>query len=104
MARYIFVVHSNAVEGREQEYNEWYSNRHLDDVLACTGVTAARRLVLADQQIRAGSQPFNYLALYEIETDNPQIFFDELSARIGTEHMPRSAALGDVLPILWKVL
>jgi hypothetical protein len=47
MARYVFAIHSNPVEGREQEYNDWYSNRHLDDLLACAGVTAARRLTLA---------------------------------------------------------
>jgi hypothetical protein len=104
MARYVFAVHSNPVEGREQEYNDWYSNRHLDDLLACAGVTAARRLTLADQQVREGPQPFHYLALYEIETDNPQSFFDELFSRIGTEQMPRSTALGDVSPVLWKVL
>jgi len=27
LARYVFAVHSNPVEGREQEYNDWYSNR-----------------------------------------------------------------------------
>jgi len=104
MARYVFAVHSNPVAGREQEYNDWYSNRHLDDLLACSGVTAARRLTLADQQIREGPQPFNYLALYEIETDDPQNFFDELSSRIGTDQMPRSTALGEVSPVLWKVM
>jgi len=104
MGRYVFAVHSNPVEGREQEYNDWYSNRHLDDLLACPGVIAARRLTLADLQVRDGPQPFKYLALYEIEADDPQGFIDELFARIGTGRMPRTTALGDVSPVLWKVL
>lgn len=104
MGRYVFAVHSNPVEGSEQEYNDWYSNRHLQDLLACPGIISARRFTLADQQVRDGPQPFKYFSLYEIETDDLQGFVDELLARAGTERMPRSTALGDAFPVLWKVL
>lgn len=104
MGRYVFTVHSNPVEGREDEYNDWYSNRHLQDLLACPGIISARRLTLADQQVRAAPQPFKYFSLYEIETDDLQGFIDELLSRAGTERMPRSTALGDSSPVLWKVL
>jgi hypothetical protein len=103
--RYIFAVRSNPVEGREDEYNDWYSDRHLDDVRAVPGVISARRYTLAEQQARHVEQPFKYLALYEVETEDPQGFIDQLTARIGTDRMPRSSALSDdVSAVLWKVL
>lgn len=104
MGRYVFAVHSNPVEGREEEYNDWYSNRHIQDLLACPGIISARRLMLADQQVRPVPQPFKYFSLYEIETDDLQGFIDELLSRAGTERMPRGSALGDSSAVLWKVL
>lgn len=105
MARYVFAVHSNPVPGREDEYNEWYSQKHLDDVLELPGVVSARRLTLADQQVRSGPFAHRYFALYEIETDDLQAFIDEMTARAGTDRLPRSSALGDDLsPVFWKVL
>ena len=104
MGRYIFAVHSNPVEGREQEYNDWYANRHIKDLLACPGIVSACRLVLADQPVRDVPQPFKYFSLYEIQTDDLQGVIDELTSRAGTETMPRSAALGNSSAVFWKVL
>jgi hypothetical protein len=104
MARYIFAVHSNPAEGREQEYNDWYTSRHLDDLRACPGVVAARRFTLADQQVQHEPQPFKYFALYEIETDDLQGFIDELVKRAGTDRMPISTSVGDTSPVFWKVM
>ena len=105
MARYLFVVNSNPAEGREQEYNDWYSNRHLADLLALPGVVATRRFVLNDVQLSAAPQLFKYLALYEIETDDLQDFIGQLLSRSGTESMPISTALSRTTSaILWKEL
>lgn len=104
MGRYVFAVHSNAAEGREDEYNDWYSNHHLKDVLACPGVISARRLTLADQQLHGGPQPFKYFSLYEIEIEDLQVFIKELTTRAGTERMPISQSLGNSMPVFWKVM
>lgn len=104
MNRYIFAVHSNAAEGREQEYNDWYSNHHLKDLLAIPGVVGARRLTLAEQQIHPAPPAFKYFCLYEIETDHLQGFIDELTARAGTDRMRISSSLGNSLPVFWKVM
>ena len=105
MARYLFVVNSNPAEGREQEYNEWYSNRHIADLLALPGVVSARRFVLNNTQLADVPQHFKYLALYEIETDDLQDFIGQLLSRSGTESMPISAALSNTISaILWKEL
>jgi hypothetical protein len=105
VARYLFVVNSNPAEGREQEYNEWYSNRHLADLLTLPGVVSARRFVLNDAQLADVPQLFKYLALYEIETDDLQDFIGQLLSRSGTESMPISTALSRTTSaILWKEL
>jgi hypothetical protein len=105
MARYLFVVNSNPVEGREQEYNDWYSNRHLADLLALPGVVSARRFVLEDAQLSDVPRPFKYLALYEVETDQLQEFIGELFSRSGTESLPISTALSSTTSaILWREL
>lgn len=105
MARYSFVVHTNPVEGREDEYNAWYSGPHLTDLLNCPGVVSARRFRLASAQIRDSVQPYHYLAIYEVETDDPQSFVNELLARAGTALLPSSAALApDNAAVLWEAL
>ncbi|MGO9932615.1 MAG: hypothetical protein ACLPV8_12490 [Steroidobacteraceae bacterium] len=105
MARYLFAVDSNPAEGREQEYNDWYSNRHRADLLALPGVVSARRFVLADAQLADVPHPFKYLALYEVETDDLHDFIGHLLARAGTEAMPISTALSSgTAAILWKEL
>lgn len=105
MARYVLVVHSNPVDGREQEYNEWYDKRHLADLLALPGVIAARRYTLAQAQVTAAPQPYRYLALYEIETEDEQGWVRALHARAGTAQMPISEALSKTLSgVLWQAL
>jgi hypothetical protein len=105
VARYLFVVNSNPAEGREQEYNEWYSKRHIADLLALPGVVSARRFVLADAQLSDAEHPFKYLALYEVETDDLQDFIGLLISRSGTEAMPISTALSRTTSaVLWKEL
>lgn len=105
MPRYVFAVYSNPVEGREQEYLDWYANRHLDDLRACAGVISARHLTIADQQFtNVQPQQFKYLALYEVETNDVQLFMHDVLTRIDTPRMPRSPALGERSAVLWKVL
>jgi len=103
MARYVFVVHSNAVEGRDDEFNAWYSGPHLEDLRRLPGVVGARRFRLAEAQIRDEPPRHRYLAIYEIETDDPQTFTRELLARAGTELLATSPTLApDASAFLWE--
>jgi hypothetical protein len=66
----VFIVHTNAVEGREKEFNEWYSNQHLADVVAVPGFIRARRYEISKAQPGSSAlDRYRYLALYEIEGD-----------------------------------
>jgi hypothetical protein len=59
--RALLVVLTNAVEGRDDEFNRWYDEVHLGDVVhKMGGFASARRFR------RVGEGPWGYLALYEI--------------------------------------
>ena len=65
----LILVLTEPTEGRQDEFNDYYENLHLDEVLATTGWDTAKRFELVDQ---AGGQcPLKYLAIYEVETDDP---------------------------------
>jgi hypothetical protein len=91
MPKATLVVLSNPVAGREDEYNDWYTNRHLDDVLAVPGITGAARLKLRSQP--SSDEAWRYCALYDVDHDDPASVLEALNARSGTEDMPLSDAL-----------
>ena len=73
MAKGVFLAFSNAANDQvHEEYNEWYDNVHMKEVLALPGVISARRVKLANAQIMPGDDAGgrNYLALYEVEVEN----------------------------------
>lgn len=91
MAKYKLLVLTNAVEGVEDVYNDWYSNTHLADVVKITGFTGAQRFRSA---IPMSGEPFyKYCAIYDVETDNPQAVLEGLNAAAGTPAMELSDAL-----------
>lgn len=64
----IFIVHTNPADGREDEFNDWYDNRHLAEVMAVPGFVRARRYRISDAQF-APLTRFRYVAVYEIAGD-----------------------------------
>ncbi|HKY91583.1 MAG TPA: hypothetical protein VJM11_11110 [Nevskiaceae bacterium] len=105
MARYLFVAHTNPVEGHEDEFNAWYSNAHLDDMRRLPGVVSARRFERASVQVQESPASFRYLALYEVETDDPQTFVKELLARAGTPALFTSPSLAPgTSAVLWQAM
>lgn len=68
MPRYRMVVTSEPVPGREDEYNDWYQNVHLGELVALEGFVSARRYRLTRSLVEGESHP--YMAIYEIETDD----------------------------------
>jgi hypothetical protein len=89
--------------GREAEYNDWYDNQHLGDVLKVPGFVAAQRFKLARPQ---SDLPGPYLALYEIEASDPQATLALLTRLGGTQEMVLSEALdlGSVSTTLFAAL
>jgi hypothetical protein len=92
MDQYKFVVMTNPVGGREEEYNRWYDERHLHDVISIPGIVSAQRFAL-DRAVGDGPEPYRYLAIYDIESDDLDATFATFFAVSGTERMPISDAL-----------
>ena len=62
------VVLTNAVEGRDADFNDWYSNIHARDTMRMRGALAQQRFRFADEQVQdfADGFPARYLALYDV--------------------------------------
>lgn len=97
MTKHHLLAFTNPVAGREEEFNRWYDERHVPDLLAVPGFVSAQRFALTDAtgQDKAG---WTYLALYELETDDPDALMAEVRSRLGTEVMPVSDALDPATP------
>jgi hypothetical protein len=68
----IQIVFANPVEGKDDEFNEWYENVHIPDLLAIPGMLSAQRFDLHDAEIyrTMGITPeHRYLTIYEMEGD-----------------------------------
>lgn len=86
MAKFKMLVLSNPVDGRDEEFNRWYDDVHLDDVFKVPGVVGAERF-----RFRSG-EGFKYLAIYELDCDDPAQVEQELMTRAGTDAMTMSDA------------
>jgi hypothetical protein len=71
MADAYFLVQSNALPGREEEFHTWYEETHVPDLLAIPGFVAVQRFRLSDARpVTVDTvNPYGYLAIYEIEGD-----------------------------------
>ena len=66
MATHVMIVFTNALPGEDDEFNRWYDERHVTDVLEQGPFTSVRRYRLADHQL-GGEAPYRYLPLYDVE-------------------------------------
>jgi hypothetical protein len=91
MARHILLVLTEPVAGMEDEYNDWYSNTHLRDVLKLDDFVSAQRF----EHVKKHDEDValrRYLAIYEAETDDVRATYARLAAVGGTDAMPMSPA------------
>jgi hypothetical protein len=67
MKKWLFVVESNCSDPeREQEFDDWYNETHLPDMLEVTEIVRATRY----RNVSPQTGEAKYLALYEFETDD----------------------------------
>ncbi len=74
------IVFTNAAEGRDDEYNEWYDSVHIPEILALEPFQSAQRFRLSDNQIFP--QTHKYVALYQFDGDG------DLASKALTEAAP----------------
>jgi hypothetical protein len=79
MIEAVLVVLTNAVPGRDDDFNDWYTNIHTRDAMRFRGSIAQQRFRFAKDQVQSFPDGFvaKYLALYEV--------FD--AARFAQEHV-----------------
>ncbi len=100
MGKYIMAVQSQAKDGRDDEYNEWYDSVHLADICAVPGVTAGKRYEATP--IAIGGPGLRYLSIYEFEADDPGAVLAEMGKRSAEGKMsPSPDALDAEAAILW---
>jgi len=81
----LLVTSAPAGAERDQEYNDWYNDVHLAEVLKVSGFTSARRF----KKVPSADDPAPYLAIYEVEGDDLSASVTALGAAVssGDIHM-----------------
>ena len=114
MGRYSWFVFTNCTPGDDAEFNDWYNNVHVPDLLKVPGVVACRRSSLSVPQMgndngtlfMCGTEEiaakYAYAACYSFETDDPKGVLEEILRRAGTEDMLMSDTLADAYTILFE--
>ena len=81
--RYLVVVLTEPTEGKEAEFNDYYENTHLDEVITSAGYDSAQRFKLVNE---VGEPcPLPYLAVYEAEGESG----DEVLQRLNDSRSER---------------
>lgn len=82
-APYLLAVSADVARGAESEFNRWYDDVHLPEVLACPGFVAASRYECVHGEPR-------FLALYDLERKDA----------LTTPEMDRVYGFGPMIPHL----
>ena len=90
MRKFKMLVFSEPFEGGEDAFNAWYTGQHLDDLCALPGFTSAQRFTL--HSVSMGTTLNKYLAIYDVETDDPDAVIAGMFAARDTPAMPMSPA------------
>ena len=79
----VFIVKANPVKGREDEFNDWYDNIHLAEILAIPGIVSAQRYKLSRGVKRNEGSEFEYCAIYNIDGDPGTVMRELRNAAAG---------------------
>jgi hypothetical protein len=74
------VVLSDAVEGRDQEFNDWYTTQHVPDVLHVPGFISGQRFKLVENDSPNTVIP-HYLVKFEFQSDDLDATIAEINRR-----------------------
>ena len=90
----IFIVMTDAYEGQEDEFNDWYTNIHCHDTMRFKGSVAVQRWKLSRYQLRYNAElkgPWQpWLCIYEVGDTQENI--DAHIADCFTDRLPITSA------------
>lgn len=91
----IFIVMTEAVDGQEEEFNDWYTNIHCHDIMRLKGSVAVQRWKLSRYQLRYNvayvGPSQSWLCIYELNDTQQNI--DDHVAQCFTDAMPITSAM-----------
>lgn len=76
MAHCKLIALTTPIAGKEQEYHDWYNNVHIPEIVNGLGLQGAQRYELVAKMIGADTNTF--LAIYDVETDDPEGFMGRM--------------------------
>lgn len=89
MAKGIMIVLSNPIDAtREDDYNDWYNNVHIPELLVLDGFVAARRFRVLDE----GAEQ-RFAAVYELEADDLTSIMDVIGKAVVDEKIHMTDAI-----------
>lgn len=104
MSKAVLIVYTNPVSPeRDAEYNKWYDETHLPEVLGVDGFVAASRYrVSAAQANGVEAPPHRYVSVYEADTEDPQGLLDAMLRGAKDMHISDSCDLRNASAVLWE--
>ena len=89
----ILIVYQNPIEGREADYDDWYTNVHIRDAMRLDGAIATQRFIRSRLQPVQNGQPIDpgYFAHTIYEWESAKRSVDGHNDRAGTPRMEISA-------------
>ncbi|MET0251999.1 MAG: hypothetical protein ABW203_07460 [Novosphingobium sp.] len=69
MPAYRMIMLSQAVDGRDEDYERWYDETHIPEMLQVPGFVAAQRFRIVKNV--AGQTTYPYCTIYEMDGDTP---------------------------------
>lgn len=99
MGKFLMVIPSSALPGRDQEYNDWYDNEHLGDVLKVPGIISGRRYNALP--ISPAPAPAKHLSIFELEADDPAAVLGEMMRRVQEGEISMTADIDPSTVQIW---
>ncbi len=94
--KYKMVVFTHAVAGLEKEFNDWYQNTHLKDIVGIENFDAAQRYTFT-MNITDGPDLAPHLAIYEIETADIKGAIKAMNDFAASGRMPLPDSMGKTI-------
>jgi hypothetical protein len=83
MPKFLMIALNGPAGGQEADFNTWYDNVHVPELLTVKGFKSAKRYKTIGGTIPEGVE-WPYVAVYEIEADN----FQDVIGDIGKSMKP----------------
>ena len=99
--KYKLVVFTNAVEGKDREFNDWYQNTHLQQIVSIKSFKQAQRFRFHANIVPGSGDTSRYMAVYDIETDDIGASLAAMNELAASGRMPLPDSMGQ--PIIGAV-